>query len=82
MGDHQLLKLVRMRYKVLIRVMVSFVMLLALLNLGESLNTYHEQQKNTMTATEFIASKKEQPNIMIQVLKMKVMQLILRNSVI
>ncbi|KRK12115.1 hypothetical protein FD51_GL000525 [Lacticaseibacillus zeae DSM 20178 = KCTC 3804] len=58
MGDHQLLKLVRMRHKALVRVMFVFVVLLALLNTGESLNTYHEQQKNTMTFTQFIEEKK------------------------
>ncbi|KLI75922.1 MULTISPECIES: hypothetical protein [Lacticaseibacillus] len=59
MGDHQLLKLVRMRHKALVRVMFVFVVLLALLNLGNSLQNYHNQQKYIMSPAEFISTKKQ-----------------------
>lgn len=59
MGDHQLLKLVRIRHKALVRVMFVFVVLLALLNLGNTLQNYHNQQKYIMSPAEFISTKKQ-----------------------
>ena len=45
MGEDRLLKLVRSRHKVLLRMMVVFALLLSAVNLGQSIQNYHNEQK-------------------------------------
>ncbi|QVI34091.1 hypothetical protein BVJ53_03990 [Lacticaseibacillus chiayiensis] len=59
MGDHQLLKLVHIRHKAVVRVMFVFVVLVTLFNLGDTLQNYHNQQKYNMSYAEFISTKKQ-----------------------
>ena len=58
MGEDRLLKLVRSRHKVLLRVMV-FVLLLSAVNLGQSIQNYHNEQKYVMDLAQFEESKQE-----------------------
>ena len=59
MGEDRLLKLVRSRHKVLLRVMVVFALLLSAVNLGQSIQNYHNEQKYVMDLAQFEESKQE-----------------------
>ena len=53
MGEDRLLKLVRSRHKVLLRMMVVFALLLSAVNLGQSIQNYHNEQKYVMDLAQF-----------------------------
>ena len=57
MGEDRLLKLVRSRHKVLLRVMVVFVLLLAAVNLEQNVQDYHINQNHVMDLAQFEESK-------------------------
>lgn len=59
MYDHQLLKLVQSRHKVLLRVVLVFVVLLAFLNLGGTIQGYQNRQEYMLSPSEFTATKKQ-----------------------
>ncbi|EGF48279.1 hypothetical protein AAULR_18141, partial [Lacticaseibacillus rhamnosus MTCC 5462] len=59
MYDHQLLKLVQSRHKVLLRVVLVFVVLLAFLNLGGTIQGYQNRQEYTMNPRDFAIMKKQ-----------------------
>ena len=59
MGEDRLLKLVRSRHKVLLRMMVVFALLLSAVNLGQSIQNYHNEQKYVMDLAQFEESKQE-----------------------
>ena len=59
MYDHQLLKLVQSRHKVLLRVVFVFVILLAFLNLGGTIQGYQNRQEYMLSPSEFTATKKQ-----------------------
>ena len=59
MYDHQLLKLVQSRHKVLLRVVLVFVVLLAFLNLGGTIQGYQNRQEYMMSPRDFAIMKKQ-----------------------
>lgn len=65
MYDHQLLKLVQSRHKVLLRVVFVFVILLAFLNLGGTIQGYQNRQEYMLSPSEFTATKSRQQSIMM-----------------